>query len=188
VLRLAFRDSGHTDVIPWGHVEFWRCYGCGHICCGSSVVPLTTGEWVKIVQNFGIEVTESDGRRLYLGKNVDNRCVFQYNQFGKQLCAIQHMKPRACKIWPFKIFYKPKKGNAEMAAYNYNGEQFYIYLDTHCPGIKVGKPNNFFRDAVIPEFLDIFLGYRERQSYTTLSLPERSRHYLSLRSHGVIRI
>ena len=185
---MAFRESGYTDVIPWGHVEFWRCYGCGYICCGSSVVPLTTSEWVKIVQNFGAEATESDGRGLYLGKQMGNRCVFQYNYLGKQLCAIQYMKPRSCKIWPFKIYNRPKRGNAEMATFNYHGERVYIYLDTHCLGIKIGKPNKYFREAIIPEFLDIFLGHRERQAYSTFELPDRCRGYLPLRRGGVLRL
>jgi hypothetical protein len=158
-------------IIPWSHIKSWRCLGCGNICCTSSLIPLTPKEWVRIVQKLGYEYTETGLTGFYLKRTAENRCVFQYEFMGKYLCAIQDMKPKACKLWPFKVYKYPKYGFAKEALYQYGEENLYIYVDTKCEGIIYGKPSNHLIRNILPEFVEIALDTREEQVYSTANLP-----------------
>jgi len=173
VEKEAFRGLGLMKIVPWSYVSSWTCYGCGDICCSSSVIPLTTREWLRIVKSFGFECVETSPTGFYLKKTPEEKCIFQYEYMGKHLCAIQPIKPRACKLWPFKVYRKPLYGLAEKAAFYYGGEIFYVYLDTKCAGISYGKPSKHFIRNVIPEFIEVALGTREEQVYSTAPLNVR---------------
>ena len=77
------------------------------------------------------------------------------------------MKPIACKLWPFKILSRPKYGRANEAIFNYAGRRFYVYVDPFCPRIRWGKPSPELVYKVIPEFIEIALGRRVKQFYST---------------------
>jgi len=92
------------------------------------------------------------------------------------------MKPMACKLWPFKILNKPKYGRAKEALFNYNGREFFVYIDPLCPEIRWGKPTLETVYKVIPEFIEIALGLREKQVYSTSTIlnelfPQTKRKY-----------
>jgi hypothetical protein len=77
------------------------------------------------------------------------------------------MKPLACKLWPFKISDTPRYGEAREAAFDYQGRRLYVYVDPFCPEILYGKPSAAMMHRVIPEFIEIALGLREKQFYST---------------------
>ena len=153
-------------VIPWSEVETWRCCGYGE-CCKPYTVPLSTWEWTRITQTYGISVTEISVDGLFL-KKKQGRCIFQYMQGGKWLCAIQHLKPLACRLWPFKIFRRPKYGRAEKAALESGGRRMFVYVDPLCPTLKLGEPSEEFLKNILPEFINISLSTYEEQYYSTM--------------------
>jgi hypothetical protein len=83
------------------------------------------------------------------------------------LCGLQQMKPKACKLWPFKIVTKPEFGNASKAAYNYGENTFFVYADSTCGGIMYGNPSWEFAHRTLKEFIEIALGVRSEQYKTT---------------------
>jgi len=80
------------------------------------------------------------------------------------------MKPLACKLWPFKIMDKPKYGDARKALFNHNGRRLFVYVDPSCPEIRWGKPTVKMMYKVIPEFIEIALGLKEKQLYSTSTM------------------
>ncbi|KYH42610.1 MAG: Fe-S-cluster oxidoreductase [Candidatus Bathyarchaeota archaeon B63] len=155
--------------LPWSYVRSWRCTGCG-ICCVHYQVVLKFDEWLRIVHKFGVAVTGSGLNKLYLGKKPDGSCIFLTKAAGMHLCGLQDMKPTACKLWPFKIMRKPRYGRSREAIFNYRGERFYVYIDPSCPEIIWGRPTRLITEKVIPEFIEIALGTREKQVYSTGAL------------------
>jgi Fe-S-cluster containining protein len=154
---------------PWSYIRSWRCTGCG-ICCVRYQVVLKFDEWLRIVQKFGVAVTGSGLNELYLGKKPDGSCIFLTRADGICFCGLQDMKPTACKLWPFKIMRRPKYGRSREAMFNYRGQRFYVYVDPSCPEIIWGRPTPLIIERVIPEFIEIALGTREKQVYSTGSL------------------
>ncbi|MFQ6077305.1 MAG: YkgJ family cysteine cluster protein [Candidatus Bathyarchaeia archaeon] len=155
--------------VPWRYVHSWECILCG-ICCGPYVVSLTLKEWTRIVQTYGVRVTQPGIDGFYLKKNANGRCVFQIKLGDMWLCAIQHMKPRACKLWPFRIYLKPKHGRADEALYNYRGHRLFVYVDPLCRGLTWGRPGERLLHKTLPEVAEIKLGLREGQRYSTALL------------------
>ncbi len=88
------------------------------------------------------------------------------------------MKPVACKLWPFIPLSKPKYGRDEEAIFEHSGERFYIYLDPRCPGITYGKPSVHFFQKVLPEVVELRLGTRTHQDFTTSHLKRPIREQL----------
>jgi Fe-S-cluster containining protein len=167
--------------IPWSRVSYWQCTGCG-ICCKEFDVVLKFNEWLRLVRNYGIGVTAAGLNRLYLGKKPDGSCVFLSSAGNMYFCGLQNMKPLACKLWPFKVIDNPKYGMANEAVYNYRGRKVYVYIDPLCPKTQFGKPTAMMVHGVIPEFIEIALGLREKQFYSTaISLydlyPKTNRDY-----------
>jgi hypothetical protein len=80
------------------------------------------------------------------------------------------MKPEACKIWPFKILSEPKYGEDKQAAFNFLGNNLYIYADTMCSGLRYGTPTWEFRYTTLKEFTELALGLRRVQYKTTRSV------------------
>ncbi|MEM3736855.1 MAG: YkgJ family cysteine cluster protein [Candidatus Bathyarchaeia archaeon] len=156
------------NAIPWRKVRSWGCVGCGDICCNSFRVPISAWEWARLCHLYGPQIAEFRFDGLYLKKRADGSCIFLYPSMGNFLCALQAMKPYACKLWPFKIGRKPTYGCADEALYSFKGDKFYVYLDPFCRGIMLGKPTQQFAVQVIPEFIEIFLGGRRAQIYSTM--------------------
>jgi len=61
--------------VPWSHVSYWRCTGCG-ICCKKFDVVLKFDEWLRLVKTYGIGVTTAGLNKFYLNKRPDGSCVF----------------------------------------------------------------------------------------------------------------
>jgi len=153
------------QFIPWRYIASWRCVGCGK-CCSYDVV-LHFQEWLAIVKNYGVELTVSDLNRFYLRRKSDGSCPFLYNYSGILICGLQHMKPIACKIWPFRILSSPKYGYADDAAYKYRENRTFIYADSNCDGLAYGLPTQEFTNYTLREFVEIAMGLRSAQYKTT---------------------
>jgi Fe-S-cluster containining protein len=152
--------------VPWRYVESWNCINCG-ICCKGFDVVLDFPEWINIVKAYGMEYTQPGISRLYLRRKTDGTCIFLQNYYGSWLCSLQHMKPIACKLWPFKVSNRPQYGRPREAEYDMTNLKLYIYVDPSCIGLRWGAPNSEFSSAILPEFIDMALGQRRRQFYST---------------------
>jgi Fe-S-cluster containining protein len=155
--------------IPWRLIESWNCSACG-LCCKGFDVVLDFPEWINIVKAYGVDYTQPGISRFYLKHKTDGTCVFLGNFYGNWLCSLQQMKPIACKLWPFKVLDKPKWGRPNEALYNCNGVRLYVYADPSCVGLRWGDPNPEFTNTVLPEFIDLALGQRRKQHYSTARL------------------
>jgi len=170
--------------IPWSHVKYWSCIACG-ICCKGYDVVLGFNEWVNVVRTYGVGVTEPGISKFYLRKKDDGTCIFLYKLSDIWLCGLQQMKPRACKIWPFKIHDKPKFGRPNEASYTYIGRKLFIYVDSSCLGTRWGNPTQEFTYKTLPELVEIALGIREKQYYSTSRIPYHP-VYLRVRGRKII--
>jgi hypothetical protein len=103
-------------------------------------------------------------------KRSDGLCVFLYNLSGTYLCGLQQMKPKACKIWSFKIVSRPEFGYANEATYGYGENRLFVYADSMCGGLKYGKPTWEFSNHIVKEFIEIALGFRSEQYKTTANI------------------
>jgi Fe-S-cluster containining protein len=152
--------------IPWRRVKSWNCINCG-VCCKEYDVLLGYSEWANIIRDFGISVIKPSVARLCLGKKDDGTCIFLYISSGSWLCALQSNKPKACKLWPFKIFEQPKYGGDSEAIYRIGERSLFIYVDPSCIGLTWGTPTRRFTHETLPEFIELALGIREKQFYST---------------------
>ena len=152
--------------VPWRHVADWKCTACGN-CCRLYSVILNFHEWLKIVKNYGVEQTVSGLDKLFIKRAGDGSCAFLYDLPSVSACGLQHMKPKACKIWPFKILDRPKFGYASEAAYRYGENCLFIYVDTMCNGLRYGVPTWEFAKGTLKEFVEIAAGFRANQYKTT---------------------
>ena len=155
-------------LVPWRKVENWLCVACGD-CCREFRVPLRTYEAVRLANLFGYKCLELGLRGCRLRKRPDGRCVFQVYREGKWICGIQSVKPLACKLWPFFISDEPQDSKDE-AEYEFKGYRFYVYVNPFCRGVIYGKPCGAFAKKVIPEFIELSLGFREEQRLSTSPL------------------
>lgn len=155
---------------PWSYVSSWRCTGCG-LCCREFEVVLTFDEWFNIMKRYGAGATKAGLNKFYIAKRPDNSCIFLYMApNGRWLCGLQHNKPLACKLWPFKVLSKPSYGHTSKALFEYEGQRFYVYVDPFCPGIRWGPPSVELVHKVIPEFIELALGIRKTQIYSTMTI------------------
>jgi len=152
--------------IPWRYIQDWNCTVCG-LCCKGLDVVLDFPEWMKIVKAYGVGFTEPGISRFYLKHKSDGTCVFLYNFHGTFLCALQQMKPIACKLWPFKVSDKPKYGRPNEAVFDYGEKKLYVYVDPSCFGLQWGNPTQEFMNGTLMEFVDLALGFRQKQFYST---------------------
>jgi Fe-S-cluster containining protein len=95
------------QFVPWQYIADWKCGACG-LCCRAYSVVLNFQEWLRIIKNYGVETTTSGLNKLFIKKKSDGSCAFLYNPSNTYVCGLQHMKPKACKLWPFKILGKPE--------------------------------------------------------------------------------
>jgi len=152
--------------VPWQYIADWQCNACGG-CCRAYSVVLNFPEWLKIVKNFGVETTASSLNKLFIKRRDDGSCSFLYNISNIHLCGLQHMKPKACKLWPFKVLRRPKFGYVKEAVYSYSGNKLFVYADSTCSGLRYGKPTWEFNNQTLREFIEIALGLRIEQYKTT---------------------
>ena len=156
--------------IPWKYVQDWFCTACG-VCCKEYSVVLDFPEWIRIVKNYGVNFTEPGISRFFLKHKNDGTCAFLYSFNGRWLCGLQQqMKPIACKLWPFKVSDRPKFGRPSEALYNYGERKLYVYTDPSCIGLRWGTPCQDFQNVIIPEFIDLALGLKQKQFYSTCPL------------------
>ncbi|MEM4576226.1 MAG: YkgJ family cysteine cluster protein [Candidatus Nezhaarchaeales archaeon] len=156
-------------LVPWRRIESWSCIACGD-CCKEFRVPLKAYEAARLARLFGYTCIEFNIERYVLRKRLDGRCIFQVYSNGKWVCGIQSIKPLACKIWPFLVSHMPSHGSKEEAWYEYEGRKYYIYVNTFCRGIAYGKPTKTLSEKVLPEFIELSLGIREKQNLSTSML------------------
>ena len=153
--------------VPWRRIKYWKCDACGK-CCSEYRIPLTFYEYLKL-KNTGF-VEEKSGR--FFIRKINGKCPFQVGN----LCTLQgELKPLACKLFPFSI---RKKGKIE-ALYEYEGEEFYVYVDIGCKNVIFGKPSNIMR-MMIEEAIEVYLGKRKDIDLITARLKqERQVHVRS---------
>ncbi len=155
--------------ISWKQVKSWHCINCGKCCRGYQVV-LQFNEWVNLIRNYGVTTTKPVLNMLCLERKSDGTCFFLNRFLDTYICGLQHNKPKACKLWPFKIFSKPKFGRPREAFYRYHNRNFFIYVDSECAGLNFGKPIPEFAYKTLPEFIEIALGLREKQLNSTAKI------------------
>ena len=157
---------GDKAIIPWSEVNSWSCVACGNCCRGYSV-PLKPNEYAKISHIYGMNVFRFGLGKVYLKNGRNNRCIFQRPSMGRWICSLQGIKPHACKLFPFRVYHKPVYGRGDGSAYNFNGRTYHIYMDAECHGVVSGKPNERFLKKVVPEMIQISMGVRYKQKFTT---------------------
>lgn len=157
---------GDRGLIPWTQVNSWACVACGN-CCLGYLVPLKADEYARVANLYGYNVVEIGLGKVYLKHGEGNRCIFQRPSLGRWICSLQAMKPLACKLFPFRIQSKPVYSRGDGSAYNFQGATFYVYMDPDCNGVRVGKPSERFRYQVLPEVIQIGMGQRFKQKYST---------------------
>lgn len=155
--------------LPWSRVYDFKCYACG-LCCYHFQIPLKPHEALSIERVFGPGYVTSLTGKLYLRKKEGDPCPFLVERNGKLVCYLQDLglKPKACKLWPFRIYNRPEYGRAEEAYFSHRLGGFYIYLDQRCPGVKLGRPTSHLIKT-IEEAVEIWLGVRSEQILTTAS-------------------
>ncbi|MCW4016376.1 MAG: YkgJ family cysteine cluster protein [Candidatus Bathyarchaeota archaeon] len=158
--------------VPWRKIKSWDCVECG-MCCKDYHVVLNFGEWMNLVRNYGVESTIPTVSKLLLGKKRDGTCCFLNQLRGTHICGLQYMKPLACKIWPFKVFDSPKFGSSAEALFRYRDRDFFVYVDPACTGLHWGRPVSEFKHKILPEFVDVAVGLRKNQLYSTSKIQFR---------------
>lgn len=150
--------------VPWRSVKSWACLGCGE-CCKRYRVTLTVYEYALIVKRLGpefIEISETGDPCL---RRVKGTCVFQ-DLNG--LCQLQPLglKPLACKVWPFKVQEAPARGyRSEYARFDYEGEAYYVYVNSSCNGVNAGTFNGLVQ--AIREVIEMRKNPRKPQFFST---------------------
>jgi Fe-S-cluster containining protein len=157
------------QFVPWRYIADWSCISCGK-CCKLYSVVINFQEWLRIVKNYGFEQTVFGLDKLYLRRKVDGSCPFLYNLLDRHFCGLQHMKPNACKLWPFKILSYPKYGYPDDAAYDFGGNRAFVYSDSGCDGLIYGTPTWEFINYTLREFVEIGMGLRTNQYKSTANL------------------
>jgi Fe-S-cluster containining protein len=174
---------GNAGLVPWRRVADWRCISCGD-CCRLYSVVINFHEWLKIVKNFGVETTATDLDKLFIKRNGDGSCAFLGRYSNVHLCGLQHMKPKACQLWPFKVLSEPKYGFANEAAYQVGSDSLFVYADSMCNGLRLGSPTPEFASITLREFVEIAIGLRESQFKTTSAIgPNQTRNPHSFARH-----
>jgi Fe-S-cluster containining protein len=157
------------QFVPWRNVADWKCIGCGD-CCRLYSVVINFNEWLRIVKNYGVEQTVSGLNKLYIKRRADGSCAFLCNFPSSYRCGVQHMKPRACQLWPFKVFNMPQYGYASEAEYPFGDGRLFVYVDSMCNGLRYGNPTLEFAHHTVKEFVEIALGFRDIQFRTTANI------------------
>jgi Fe-S-cluster containining protein len=156
------------QFVPWRYVSNWKCSSCGS-CCKDYSVVLSFAEWLTIARTFGVNSTFKGLDKFFIRRLPDGACGFLCEVSGLGLCGLQNMKPAACKLWPFKVLFEPKYGDAKQAAFDFYGKRLYIYADSNCAGLRLGTPVWEFYSFVLREFAEVALGLCKSQRSSTRS-------------------
>jgi len=131
--------------VGWRRVSSWYCSACGE-CCYKYKVKLTFYEYLKL-KNTGF--VEEKANRYYI-KKIGGKCPFQIGR----LCSLQgKLKPIACKLYPFFI----RKKGGDDAFYEFDGEEYYVYVNLDCPNVVLGKPKPLM-EKLVREALMVYRG------------------------------
>jgi|Deesub1362A_J573_1020465.scaffolds.fasta_scaffold00053_119 hypothetical protein len=141
--------------VPWSRIASWHCTACGK-CCREYRVPLTFWEYLRF---RSIGAVEEKKGKYYLRK-VGKRCLFQDGRF----CSVQKRKPVACLVFPFVV----KSRGEDSALFWYNDEEYYVYVDTYCENVVLGKPDIQLKKRII-EAIQISTGTRRFSEVLTFS-------------------
>jgi hypothetical protein len=74
-------------------------------------------------------------------------------------------------MWPFIVTDYPRYGREDQARYKGSDWTGYVYIDPRCPRLRFGKPTQTFASEIVKEFVQIALGKRHDQNYSTGRLP-----------------
>ena len=165
-MKLRVVVTGKMQYVPWRFIADWRCTGCGD-CCKLYSVVINFHEWLRIVKTYGVEQTSPGVSKLFIKRREDGSCTFLDSMSNGYACGIQHMKPAACQLWPFKILARPEYGYPNEAAYPILGRNLFVYGDSMCQGIRYGTPTTEFANYTLREFAELSLGIRNKQHRTT---------------------
>lgn len=156
----------NMQFVPWRFIADWNCISCGD-CCKLYSVVLSFHEWLRVVNTYGAGQTIAGLNRLFIRRREDGSCPFLNGFSSTYACGIQHMKPAACQLWPFKILARPEYGHPNDAALVHRGKVLFAYADSMCSGIRYGTPTFAFVNYTLREFAEISLGNHSRQHRTT---------------------
>jgi Fe-S-cluster containining protein len=171
------------QFVPWQYIADWKCISCGD-CCRLYSVVIDFREWLGIIKSYGVEHTVSGLNKLFVGRKSDGSCDFLNNGSNICLCGLQHMKPRACQLWPFKVLSRPQYGYPSEALYLYRGKPVFVYADPACKGLRLGRPTLEFANYTVQEFVEIAAGIRSKQFRTTAGIGFSQRSMGSRISQG----
>lgn len=173
------------QYVPWKYIADWKCTSCGD-CCRLYSVVIDFGEWLRITKNYGVEHTASGLSKLFINRRSDGSCTFLNNGSSTCLCGLQHMKPKACQLWPFKVLSRPQFGYPSEALYLYRGKPLFVYADPMCRGLRLGRPSFEFANYTVEEFVEIAAGIRSNQFRTTAGIrfPQPSTRFGVIWSNG----
>ncbi|MEM2082571.1 MAG: YkgJ family cysteine cluster protein [Candidatus Bathyarchaeia archaeon] len=178
-------DSPFGRLLPWKKVRDWFCSACGE-CCKHFEVQLSPYELARISSFGAASRIRFEHGRIYLSKRQDGRCAFQEWAMGLWICSLADRKPTLCKLWPFHVFNRPSYGRGEQAEYGYEGRRLYIYVNSHCPNVTLGRPTERLTTLVLPEVLDIALGKSSSQRYSTSWLLDLAISWMAVEARGIL--
>jgi len=153
-------------LIPWSEAHSWSCTACGRCCVGYRV-PLKMDEYVRVASRYGYDAVDFGMGKVYLRHGLGDRCLFQHPSQGRWVCALQGIKPLACKLFPFRVLSKPVYRRGDGSEFIYKGRTFHVYLDPDCEGIVLGRPSERLLYQILPEVVEIGMGERTKQRFTT---------------------
>lgn len=132
---------------------------------------LSSDEALALAQTFGPRVICFEEGKYYIRRNPDGACPFLLELGGRGLCGLQGgLKPRACKLWPARVRTYPKHGSPSRAEYWHEDLRLFVYFDSSCLGLELGKPTERFELAVVPEFVRLALELQREQVFSTSQL------------------
>ncbi len=125
---------------------------------------------MELANTYGEGVLSARPGGFVLTRGTNGRCIFLLDRGGLRACGLQgSMKPIACKLWPFKVYFKPKYGRDEEAVFTVEEGRFFVYVDLGCKGVKLGTPTPGLVET-ISEVVRIALNPRRTHQVRTTSL------------------
>ena len=153
--------------IPWRRIGSWSCSRCG-LCCGFNVI-LRPFERDGLLASLGERAIGGNRSRPTV-KRRDGVCVFRRPDGDKFRCLLQDtgLKPSACRTFPFLTSPEPLRlRTAGESRYQFGERHLYIYANSACPSLRMGRPSAELEQRVLPEVAEISFFGREDQVATT---------------------